>query len=729
MKQIVQNYKTGKLEIAEVPVPTIMPGRILVKNAFSLISAGTERSSVELARKNLLAKAKSRPADMKKVLALAKKQGFLSAYKTAMARLDTPTPLGYSSAGTVIQIGKDISSIKAGDRVACAGAGYANHSEVILVPENLCAVVPENVPLEWAAFTTLASIALQGVRQADIKLGESVAVIGLGLLGQLTVQILKASGCRVIGIDLDQDKIELAKKSGVDKAILRSGHPEKVIFQFTDGRGVDAVIITAATSSNDPFLLAPKIARDRAKVVLVGVAKIDFSRESYYRKEISVIFSRSYGPGRYDTIYEEKGIDYPIGYVRWTEKRNMEAVLQLMSEKKLNIEPLISHRFKIEQAKEAYDLILGKKKEKFLGVLFEYDTSKEYVTKIMVSDTSEIRKIRSSKSEITIGFIGVGSFAQTSLLPHFKRTSAKLVGVADAQAHIVRHIGTKYGFNYCTSDYKEILNDKSINTIFIATRHNLHSRLIIESLKAGKNVYCEKPLCVNRKELQQIIKVHNDQITGGSMTPLVMIGFNRRFSPLTIMAKKFLKEKIGPYYINYRVNAGVLPSDHWLFDPEQGGGRIIGEVCHFIDLIRAFIQAPLIQVYAQPITGPKESTKDNAVISLKYQDGSAGTISYFAVGDKDFAKERIEIFGDQEVCIIDDFKKLLFSEDGKTKEIKQNQDKGYANEIRAFFDAIRNGGTSPIPFSEIIETTLATFAINESLQREKPVNIPRISSQ
>ncbi len=746
MKQVIQNYKTGKLSVEDAPVPKLHSNGLLVKNAFSLISAGTERSSVELARKSLLGKARSRPEDLKKVIALAKKQGILNAYKTAMSRLEMPSPLGYSSSGIVIEVGKGITDIKVGDKVACAGAGYASHAEVIFVPKNLCAVAPKDVPLDWAAFTTLGAIAMQGVRQADLRVGEHVAVIGLGLLGQLTVQILKASGCRVIGIDLDSDKTKLAIKCGADRAVLRSENVVNLVKQFTDGNGVDAVIITAATSSNDPFLLAPDIARDRAKVVLVGVAKLDFPREPYYRKELSLLLARSYGPGRYDTKYEEEGIDYPIEYVRWTEKRNMEAVLQLMAEKKLNIGPLISHKFKIEDAQKAYDLILGKTNEKFLGVLFEYDIGKEHETKIVISDSS-VRRI--SDSRVRLGIIGVGNFAQTCLLPNIKGDKIDFVGVADAQGTIAKMVAKKYGYKYCTSDYKKLLDDKTISTIFIATRHNLHAQLITESIKAGKHVFCEKPLCLNQKELNQIAKVYNNSMTkknipspltgegkgegemtqlpNNSMTPVLMLGFNRRFSPLTIKAKQFMDDKVGPYLINYRINAGMLPKDHWLLDLKQGGGRIIGEVCHFIDIISYFTQSRLVSVYAQSLSGSKPVSNDNIIATLKYEDGSIASISYFAVGDKDFPKERIEIFGDEKVCVINDFREAIFSSEGKQTKRKMAQDKGFSNEIKAFFDAIKNGKPSPIPFEQIVETTLATFLVNESIRTGKPVTMPSIT--
>ena len=630
-----------------------------------------------------------------------------------------------------MEVGADVKEFKVGDRVACAGGGYASHAEVIFVSKNLCARVPDAVPLDWASFTTLGAIALQGIRQADIKVGENCAVIGLGLLGQLTVQLLKASGCRVIGIDIDREKVELARKCGADDAVLRGEDVQNCIDAFTDGNGVDVVIITAATSSNDPFILAPQIARDRAKVVLVGAAKIDFPREPYYRKELSLVLARSYGPGRYDTRYEESGIDYPIGYVRWTERRNMEAVLNLMAEKKLDMTPLISHRFKIEDAQKAYDMVLGKTEQRFLGILFEYDSAKEHTTRVIIKERKAVipgLDMRSGAgshplSVIGLGFIGVGNFARSFLLPHIK--DANLVGVADVQGTTAKMVAQKYGFSYCTSDYKELLSDKTINTICIAMRHNMHAPLIIETLKAGKNVYCEKPLCMDEKELNQIIKTRNTLYAQRSM-PIIMIGFNRRFAPLTLRARQFLAKKTGPYLINYRINAGMLPQDHWLLDMKQGGGRIIGEVCHFVDLISYFTQARLVSVYAESLNGSQTASQDNIVATLKYDDGSVGSISYFAIGDKDFPKERVEIFGDKKVCIIDDFKELILSGDGKQKRIKASQDKGYHNEIDALFSAIRGGKRSPIPFSHIIETTLATFAVNKSLHTSTTIKLPRI---
>ncbi|MGB3478374.1 MAG: Gfo/Idh/MocA family oxidoreductase, partial [bacterium] len=523
--------------------------------------------------------------------------------------------------------------------------------------------------------------------------------------------------CRVVGIDLESDKVKLAKKCGADEVILRSENVTYLVEHFTDGKGVDAVIITAATSSNDPFLLAPEICRDRARVVLVGVAKLDFPREPYYRKELSLLLARSYGPGRYDTLYEEAGIDYPIGYVRWTEKRNMEAVLNLMAEGKLNIVPLISHGFKITEAKRAYDIVLGKTEDKPLGILFEYDTEKKHEAKIIISKSRPA--LSAMPSAINVGFIGPGNFAKSFLLPNMKYEEANLVGVADVRGTNSKMVAQKFGYKYCTTEYKQLLDDTTITTVFIATRHDLHAQLIMESLKAGKHVFCEKPLCLNQKELTQIIKARS---MPSALSSLLFIGFNRRFAPLTMEAKSFMGDKVVPYIINYRINAGNLPQDHWLLDIKQGGGRVIGEVCHFVDYISYFAAAPLKSVYAQSFGG----SNDNIIATLEYDDGSLGSISYFAVGDPDFPKERIEIFGDEKVCVIDDFSSAVFSNAGKQTKTKISQDKGYKDEIQAFLDAVRKGKKSPISFKNIVETTLVSFLINESIRTRKPIVLPDI---
>jgi len=718
MKQVIQNYKTGQLKLEEVPMPAIRPGGVLVQNAHSVISVGTERQSIENARKSLIGKAKARPEQAKQVIRLAKQQGLLNAYRMAMNQLSAPVPLGYSSAGVVMEVGERVNEFRVGESVACAGGGYANHAEVVFVPKNLCAKVPDKVSLDHAAFTTLGAIAVQGVRQADVKIGENVAVVGLGLIGQLTVQIAKVSGCNVLGIDIDSHKVNLAKELGVDMVAVRGKDSIKSIADsFTHGIGVDAVIITAATLSNDPFLLAPEIIRDRGKVVLVGVAKLDFPRKPYYRKEITLSISRSYGPGRYDENYEEKGIDYPVGYVRWTEKRNMEAFLRLLSQGKINLDPLITHRFKIEDALEAYDLILGRKKEKCLGVLLEYDIQKaeKWNQKIILQPRTAGSQ---PQTTVLIGFIGAGHFATGTLLPCLKKTlSVDFRGVVTASGLSARNVAKKYGFKYCTSDYQEILNDRQVNTIFIATRHNLHAQLAIESLKAGKAVFVEKPLALDEEKLNKIIETYNDLISNHQL-PKLMIGFNRRFAPLTKEVRKFFEKRTKPLAIVYRVNAGFIPKGHWTQDLEESGGRIIGEICHFVDLIQYLTESEPIRVFAEAITN------DTLNISLRLKDSSIGSINYLANGDASYPKERVEIFGEGSVAVIDDFKRASFTREGRTKRIKQiHQNKGHKEEIEAFVEAVKRGEEMPIKFEEIIATTLATFKIIESLEKGVPVTL------
>lgn len=716
MKQVIENYKTGELKLEEVPIPAIRPGGVLVQNAHSVISVGTERQSIENARKSLIGKAKARPEETKQVIRLAKQQGLLNAYRMAMNRLNAPAPLGYSSAGVVIEVGQRVNEFEVGDRVACGGAGYANHAEVVFVPKNLCVKVPDNVSLDHAAFTTLGAIAMQGFRQTDVNIGENVAVVGLGLIGQLTVQIAKASGCNVLGIDIDSDKADLAKELGVDMAAVRGEDNIKSIADsFTQGIGVDAVIITAATLSNDPFLLAPEIIRDRGKVVLVGVAKLDFPRRPYYRKELTLSISRSYGPGRYDENYEEKGIDYPIGYVRWTEKRNMNAFLQLLSRGRISLNLLITHRFKMEDALNAYDVVLGRKKEKYLGLLLEYDMQKAEKpdVKIVLKPLAANSK---SRTAVTVGFIGAGHFATGILLPQLKKMpSLDLRGVATASGLSARNVAQKYGFKYCTSDYKEILNDPQIDTVFVATRHDLHAQLIIESLQAGKAVFAEKPLALNQEELNKTIETYN-YLAANHPFPKLMLGFNRRFAPLTEKVKEFFEGRTKPLAIVYRINAGFVSKDHWTQDPEEGGGRIIGEVCHFVDLIQYLSESEPIRVFGEAIAN------DTLNINLKLKDGSIGSVSYLANGDTSYPKERIEIFGEGSVVVIDDFKTASFTREARTKRMRQiHQSKGHKEELEAFVEATKTNQRMPIKFEEIITATLATFKIVESLEKGCPI--------
>lgn len=718
MKQVVQNFKTGELKIEELPPPALRPGGLLVRTAYSLISAGTERTTVATAQSSLIGKARQRPDLVMQVLDTLRREGLRNTYEKVMARLETVKALGYSSAGIVLAVGEGVGGFHVGDLVACAGAGYASHAEVNFVPANLCVLVPEGLGLDKAAYTTLAAIALQGVRQARPQLGESVVVIGLGLLGQLTVQLLVAAGCRVFGVDIDPVTVELAKKSGAHEAALRSEDIHRLVEAFTAGRGADSIIITASTSSNDPVKLAGEIARDRARVVVVGAVKIDVPREHFYMKELELCLSRSYGPGRYDPSYEECGFDYPIGYVRWTEKRNMEEVLRLMATGQLNIDLLTTHRYRIERAAEAYDLILGKNgHEPVCGVLLEYDTSSPLISRV------ETRaRTRPRDGQVGVGFIGAGNFATASLLPHLRdHDRVKLTGLANSTGISAKNTAERFRFGFCASAPSEVILDAGTDAVFIATRHNSHAQLVCEALRAGRAVFVEKPLCLNEEELKSVVEAWRD-----SERAALMVGFNRRFAPLAVEVKRAFGRRTTPFSINYRINAGFIPKDSWIQDPVQGGGRIVGEVCHFIDLMQYFTDSEPVKVYAEMITtgSQKETDEDTVQIIIKFSDGSIGNVSYIAVGDKGFPKERVEIFGSGAVAVIDDFKSALFTKSGSSRSLGSgSQDKGHRDEVRAFIDALIKGEDLPISLRSIVATTLATFKILESLRSGMPATV------
>ncbi|MCS6884940.1 MAG: bi-domain-containing oxidoreductase [Acidobacteriota bacterium] len=720
MKQVVQNFKTGELKVEELPPPVLRPGGVLVRTAYSLISAGTERSTVAVAQSSLLGKARQRPDLVAQVIDSLRREGFRSTYEKVMARLETVRALGYSSAGTVIEVAEGVDSFRVGERVACAGVGYASHAEINFVPVNLCARVPEGVSLADAAYTTLAAIAIQGVRQAQVQIGEAVAVIGLGLIGQLTVQVLSAAGCRVFGIDIDIAAVELAKRSGAEEAVLRSDDVRRMAEVFTFGRGFDAVIITASTSSNDPVKVAAEVARDRACIVVVGAVAMDIPREHFYMKELQLKLSRSYGPGRYDPAYEEFGLDYPIGYVRWTEKRNMEEALRLMAVGKLRVGELTTHRYRLDQAAEAYDLILGKvKASPVCGVLLEYSDSPEQCLRI---ETKHASRRVCDAGKIGVGFIGAGSFATASLLPHLRDSAAVVLrGVANSSGVSAKNVAERFRFAFCTTSSQQVMADSETAAVFIATRHDSHARLVCEALSAGKAVFVEKPLCLEEDELRRIVETWRQ-----AGCPLLMVGFNRRFAPLVAEIKKALGKKAGPYCINYRVNAGFIPRDNWIQNPVQGGGRIRGEVCHFIDLMQHLTESEPVKVYAECISsGSQKATDEDTVeINLKFSDGSVGNISYIAIGDKSFPKERLELFGDGSVAVLDDFRAALFFKNGGSRSLGGgSQDKGHSAEVRAFIEAVIKGGQAPIPMRSIVATTLTTFKILESLRRGLPMPI------
>jgi len=691
MKQVVQDFKNGQIKVIEVSEPVVEPGYLIVKNCFSLISAGTEKTTVGTGKKSLIGKARARPDLVKKVVDTIKKEGLGSTIKKMKSKLEDYKLLGYSSAGEVLEIGEGVRNFNMGDRVACAGGGYALHAEIIRVPVNLCAKVPENVDLDEASFSTIGAIALQGIRQVNAKVGQKVGVIGLGLIGILTAQILKASGTKVFGIDINPEAVNLAKRFGLDTGTtLENEDIGLKVKEFSNGFGLDSVIVTAGTKSNLPVNLASDILRDKGRITIVGNVGMELERENFYMKELSLNLSRSYGPGRYDPVFEEKGIDYPIGYVRWTEQRNMEAILELLSEKKLNIKELITHRFSINAAKNAYDLIL-KGEESFLGVVFEYKNEVERKKRIYIPE-KEYKK----EAKARIGVIGAGNFGKTFIIPPLTKNSNVIpVGIATLDGADALNVSKKFGFSYSTADYKEILKDSEINTVFILTRHNLHAKIVVEALNNGKNVYVEKPLAMSKKKLKEIEEALNNA------TSRLMVGFNRRFSPHSIKLKEFIGKEHGPLIANYRINAGDLPNDHWLKDPDFGGGRIIGEGCHFIDLIRFLTNSKI-----KALNAISSVEKDNKIIQIEFTDGSIGTISYVTIGDKTYPKERIEVFVDGKVGIIEDFRRTLMSVCGKRKQFKTRaQDKGYEKEIGLFIESITKGIDAPIPPEELLEIT------------------------
>ena len=713
MLQITQNLKTGKMEIVEVPFPTLDNGLVLVRNHYSLVSAGTEGSKVSTARKGYLGKAKEKPEQVKQVMDTFRKEGLKSTYKKVMNKLDALSPLGYSTAGEVIEVGARVTSVKVGDRVACAGADIANHAEVVAVPENLVVKIPDNVSFADAAYTTVASIAMQGVRQADLRLGETCVVIGLGLLGQLTVQMLKSSGVKVAGVDINPDMVNIAQQSGADFVSTRdAGNIEQVIMNLSNGYGVDAVIITAATSSLDPINFAGSLCRPKGKVIVVGAVPTGFSREIYYKKELELRMATSYGPGRYNPNYEEKGLDYPIGYVRWTENRNMQAFLQLVAEQKIDLSFLTTHTFDFEKATDAYQMIMDKS-EPYIGILLKYDTEKELQIKV-----SQGPSVKYKKSDVNIGFIGAGTFAQNSLLPNIK--NANLVAVSTHQGHSTQNVANKYGFQIATGDSDKIIKNKDINTIFIATRHNLHAEYVMKAIKAGKNVFTEKPLCMTADELEKIAKLYNKQNEKTEQPIRVMVGFNRRFSP-HIQKIKTLFSADQPKAINYRINAGAIPADNWIQDKEIGGGRIVGEVCHFVDLAMD-ISGSLPSSLSASAIMDAQGLLDTLNVNVSFKNNSIANISYFANGSKEMKKERLEVFSNGISVVCDDFKKLFIYGKNIKKSKLINQDKGHKEEVNLFLDSIRKGKPAPISFEEVYWSTKMSFDIIRSITNKKTIN-------
>ena len=715
MKQVLQNRKTGKPFVGDVPVPALQRGRVLVRTVASLISAGTERASVELVSKGLLQEARQRPDLVKALITKIKNEGLFNTFASVRDKMAASQSLGYSAAGIVTAVANDASELHLGDRVACAGVGFASHAEVLSVPKNLCVQLPEPVSFEAGAFGTLGAIALQGVRLAEPTLGESMVVIGLGLVGQLTVQLLKANGCRVFGLDLDPARVALAMELGADRAVVSNEDAASEIDQWTRGRGADAVLITAATDSNQPVELAARVSRLKGRVIVVGMTGLDIPRAPFFSRELKLVISMSYGPGRYDPDYEERGHDYPLPYVRWTEKRNIESFLELVAEKRVNVERLTTHRFGIDEAEHAYELISGESTEPYLGVLLNYDPDREIDDRVQLTPP-----IQGAAKAIRLGVIGAGGYVPAMLLPHFKSEGVEFRAIATASGVSAHDVGKRFGFAYAASPAGEVLADPDINLIVIGTRHDLHAELADRALAENKNVFVEKPLALDDKQLDEVAA------EAARSSGRLMVGFNRRFSPLARRAKDFFAGSNSPLSILYRVNAGRVPKEHWIQDPSAGGGRIVGEVCHFVDLMQFLTESPPVSVFAESISTKSDKTidADSVFITLRFADGSNGCIAYVSEGDKSLPKERIEIFGGSRSFVLDDFRRATLHKNGREEHVTLKvQDKGQQAQVHQICASILEGTAAPIPLNELIATTRATFRILDSLREHRPFEV------
>jgi predicted dehydrogenase/threonine dehydrogenase-like Zn-dependent dehydrogenase len=720
MKQLLQNLKTGEGVVADVPAPVAQRGRVVVRAAASLVSAGTERAFVELGRKSLVGKAKERPDLVRKVVEKVRSEGLISTLQSVREKLDESHALGYSAAGIVVEVGEDVTEFRAGDRVACAGTGYAAHAELLSVPKNLCARLPDGVDFESAAFATLGAIALQGVRLAEPTLGESVVVIGLGLLGQLAAQLLKANGCRVFGVDLDESKVALAKSLGADDGCAAGPGVKDAVSKWSRGRGADAVVITAATQSDEPVELAGEISRLRGRVVAVGLVGMNVPRQIYFQRELTLRVSMSYGPGRYDPEYEERGHDYPLPYVRWTEGRNLEAFLDLVAAGAVRTAPLVTHRFPVEDGARAYRLISGDAGEPYLAVLVNYDTARELERSVRNPVSNLKSQISNSASAVRVGMVGAGDYARRMLLPHFKAEGVEFVSIATASGVSARDVGTRYGFARFASGADEVLNDEGINLLVVATRHDSHAELARRALGRGLDVFVEKPLALNDDELDALLEAASE--SSGRLT----VGFNRRFSPHARAAKEFFAGGRAPLSILYRVNAGRVPRTHWTQDAREGGGRIRGEVCHFVDFMHFLTGSRVRSVYAESVTSADHAAvdDDSVFVTLKFADGSNGTVAYLAEGDRALQKERVEIYGAGRTFVVEDFHASAAYRDGReTRTRLRAQDKGQREQVRAVCEALRTGAPAPVPLGELAATTRATFRILDSLRTGEAVKV------
>lgn len=707
MKQVLQSLKNGATDVADVPCPATRRGQLLIRTTNTLVSVGTERMLVEFGKANWIDKARQQPDRVRMVLDKIKTDGLVPTVEAVANKLDQPLPLGYCNVGVALEVGAGVTGFDAGDRVVSNG----KHAEAVSVPVNLCAKVPDGVTDEQAAFTVLGAIALQGIRLVQPTLGEAVVVTGLGLIGLVTVQLLRANGCRVLGLDYDPARLALARRFGAETVDLAAGQdPVAAAARFSRGRGVDAVLITASTTSNEPVHQAALMCRKRGRVVLVGVTGLELSRADFFEKELTFQVSCSYGPGRYDPNYEERGADYPIGYVRWTEQRNFEAVLDMMADGRIDVTPLISHRFPIAAAEQAYELVGGSAPS--LGILLEYPTHAARPDAALRAQTVRLPSPGRATGQVSVSFVGAGSYATAVLIPAFKAAGAHLRTVASNGGVTGLHAARKFGFGATTTDTASVFADAGADAVVIATRHDTHASMTCRALDAGKHVFVEKPLALSRGELKEIAGSYERAVAAGR-APTLMVGFNRRFAPHVVKMKELLAGARGPKAMVMTVNAGAIPAEHWTQDPQAGGGRIVGEACHWIDLLRFVAGAPIV---AHDVVTMDSPSRDTVTIQLRFADGSVGTVHYFANGTKVFPKERLEVFASGRVLQLDNFRTLTgFGWPTFTKLNLWRQDKGQAACAAAFVQAVRTGAPSPIPLDELLEVGGLTLDIADSI--------------
>jgi len=719
MKQVVNIG--GKISVDLVPDPVVRDGYVLVSNRYSLISPGTEYSSVTRSSESMVSQAMKKPELIRKVVDKARKDGIKTTLDFIKQQSEKMNVLGYSSAGVVINKRGGVDDISINDRVACAGGGYACHAEIVSVPKNLVVKLPDNVSFQEAAFTTIGSIAMQGVRRAQVEIGNVVAILGLGLVGQLTTQILNASGCRTIGFDLNRDRVKLAEKLGLHKGIAPGEDIAKTVYNYTNQIGADAVIICAATTSSDPVNQAMEIIRRKGKIVVVGDIGMNLQRHPFYEKELDFLISTSYGPGRNDVRYEEKGIDYPIAYVRWTENRNMEEFLRLIAEKKVDVKSLISHEYSIDEAKEAYDII-GDTEENSLGLLLKYKESerKTEEKKVFLTNKSGNRK----RKLINVAVIGCGSFAKGVHLPNLKKNiDYNIRAVVSASGLNAKQVAKHYGAEYCSTDFKEVLEDEEIDMVLISTRHHLHAPMAIAAANAQKDIFVEKPIAMTFEDCRKVADaVKKNEI-------LYTVGFNRRFSPLSLRVKALIASRENPAMIHYTVNAGKLPINHWVHDPVEGGGRMIGEACHFFDLLYWFLEYEPVEIFTKGISaiGKDILEDENCTTTIKFADGSTASLTYTSLGHPSFPKERIEIFTNGNVIFIDDFKTLTVR-GGKKQDVKLRYvDKGHYNELAEFAKALKGKKSLSVTVEDGIRATVCSLKALESLKTGKSLHFNSIA--